>query len=109
MENITLLNSTNSSLTLAWTPPLGHVDTYEVSVSGAEPKTITVIISSVISNLTAGRVYSITVASVSGVLKNISNIVQFATSESEKLHKLHLIIRTSNKILMHLLHLQDHL
>ncbi|XP_051755908.1 receptor-type tyrosine-protein phosphatase eta isoform X3 [Ctenopharyngodon idella] len=79
VENITLLNSTNSSLTLAWTPPLGHVDTYEVSVSGAEPKTITVIISSVISNLTAGRVYSITVASVSGVLKNISNIVQFAT------------------------------
>lgn len=110
MENITLLNSTNSSLTLAWTPPLGHVDSYEVSVSGVELKIITVSTSSsVISNLTAGRVYNLTVTSVSGALKNISNIVQFATSESEKLHTLRLIIRTSNKTLMHLLHLQEHL
>ncbi|XP_048040798.1 receptor-type tyrosine-protein phosphatase eta isoform X3 [Megalobrama amblycephala] len=77
VENITLLNSTNSSLTLAWTPPLGHVDSYEVSVSGAELKIITN--SSVISNLTTGRVYNLTVTSVSGALKNISNIVQFAT------------------------------
>ncbi|XP_048040801.1 receptor-type tyrosine-protein phosphatase eta-like [Megalobrama amblycephala] len=80
VENITLLNSTNSSLTLAWTPPLGHVDSYEVSVSGAELKIITVSTnSSVISNLMVGRVYNLTVTSVSGALKNISNIVQFAT------------------------------
>ncbi|XP_067258289.1 receptor-type tyrosine-protein phosphatase eta-like isoform X2 [Chanodichthys erythropterus] len=82
VENITLLNFTNSSLTLAWTPPLGHVDSYEVSVSVAELKIITVSTNSSvisISTLTAGRVYNLIVTSVSGALKNISNIVQFAT------------------------------
>ncbi|XDV18094.1 hypothetical protein PO909_023862 [Leuciscus waleckii] len=79
VENITVLNSSNSSLTLVWAAPLGHVDSYEVSVSGAELKTITVLNSSVIGNLTAGRVYNLTVTSISGVLKNSSNILLAAT------------------------------
>lgn len=83
-----MLNSSNSSLTVVWAAPLGHVDSYEVSVSGAELKTITVFNSTVIGNLTAGRVYNLTVTSISGVLRNSSNILLAATSESEKLHTL---------------------
>lgn len=84
-----MLNSSNSSLTVVWAAPLGRVESYEVSVSGAELKTMTVFTNSaVIGNLTAGRVYNLTVTSVSGILKNISNILLAATSESEKLHTL---------------------
>ncbi|XP_077085178.1 receptor-type tyrosine-protein phosphatase eta isoform X2 [Siphateles boraxobius] len=80
VENITVLNSSNSSLTVEWAAPLGRVDSYEVSVSGAELKTIPVFTnSSVIGNLTAGRVYNLTVTSISGALRNISNILQTAT------------------------------
>ncbi|XP_016092717.1 receptor-type tyrosine-protein phosphatase eta-like [Sinocyclocheilus grahami] len=83
VENITVLNSSNSSLTLDWAVPLGHVDSYMVNVSGAELNTSLVQThptnSSVISNLMAGRVYNITVTTISGVLKNSSNIVLAAT------------------------------
>ncbi|XP_067295076.1 receptor-type tyrosine-protein phosphatase eta isoform X2 [Pseudorasbora parva] len=80
VENISVLNSTNSSLTVVWAAPLGQVDSYEVCVSGAETKIITTTTNySVIGNLMAGRIHNITVTSVSGVLKNISNIVQIAT------------------------------
>ncbi len=82
-----MLNSSNSSLTMGWAVPLGHVDSYMVNVSGAELNTYLninpPINSSVISNLTAGRVYNLTVTTTSGVLKNSSNIVLVATSESE--------------------------
>uniref|UniRef100_A0A671RZS0 protein-tyrosine-phosphatase n=1 Tax=Sinocyclocheilus anshuiensis TaxID=1608454 RepID=A0A671RZS0_9TELE len=83
VENITVLNSSNSSLTLDWAVPLGHVDSYMVNVSGAELNTslvqTTPTNSSVISNLMAGRVYNLTVTTISGVLKNSSNIVLVAT------------------------------
>ncbi|KAF4110980.1 hypothetical protein G5714_008011 [Onychostoma macrolepis] len=83
VENITVLNSSNSSLTVGWAVPLGHVDSYIVSVSGAEPNAPLSnnppINSSVISNLTAGHVYNLTVTTTSGVLKNSSNIVSVAT------------------------------
>ncbi|XP_073693105.1 receptor-type tyrosine-protein phosphatase eta [Garra rufa] len=83
VENITVLNSSNNSLTVDWAVPLGHVDSYMVNVSGAElntPLTYTgTTNSSVISNLTAGRVYNLTVTTISGVLKNTSNIVLVAT------------------------------
>ncbi|XP_026071307.1 receptor-type tyrosine-protein phosphatase eta isoform X2 [Carassius auratus] len=83
VENITLLNSSNSSLTVGWPVPLGHVDSYIVNVSGAELNTTlnftTFTNTSVISNLMAGRVYNLTVTTISGVLKNTSNIVLVAT------------------------------
>ncbi|KAK2915727.1 hypothetical protein Q8A67_000101 [Cirrhinus molitorella] len=83
VENITVLNSSNSSLTVGWTVPLGHVDSYIVNISGAKLKTFLINTSSpnssVISNLTAGCVYKLTVITVSGVLKNSSNIVLVAT------------------------------
>ncbi|XP_059369293.1 receptor-type tyrosine-protein phosphatase eta-like isoform X2 [Carassius carassius] len=83
VENITVLNSSNSSLTVGWPVPLGHVDSYIVNVSGAELNTplnlTTFTNSSVISNLMAGRVYNLTVTTISGVLKNSSNIVLVAT------------------------------
>lgn len=87
VEDITVLNSNSSSLTVGWAVPLGHVDSYMVNVSGAElNRSLTYtppINSSVISNLMAGRVYNLTVTTSSGVLKNSSNIVLVATSESE--------------------------
>ncbi|XP_016407120.1 receptor-type tyrosine-protein phosphatase eta-like [Sinocyclocheilus rhinocerous] len=83
VENTTVLNSSNSSLTLGWAVPLGHVDSYMVNVSGAELNTslfqTTPTNSLVISNLMAGRVYNLTVTTISGVLKNSSNIVLVAT------------------------------
>uniref|UniRef100_A0A8C2QAL1 protein-tyrosine-phosphatase n=1 Tax=Cyprinus carpio TaxID=7962 RepID=A0A8C2QAL1_CYPCA len=83
VENITVLNSSNSSLTVGWPVPLGHVDSYIVNISGAELNTTlsntTLTNSSVISNLMAGRVYNLTVTTISGVLKNSSNIVLVAT------------------------------
>ncbi|XP_016299433.1 receptor-type tyrosine-protein phosphatase eta-like isoform X2 [Sinocyclocheilus anshuiensis] len=83
VKNITVLNSSNSSLTVEWAVPLGHVDSYMVNVSGAELNTSIncnpPINSSVISNLMAGRVYNLTVTTISGVLKNSSNIVLVAT------------------------------
>ncbi|KAL0188231.1 hypothetical protein M9458_015330, partial [Cirrhinus mrigala] len=79
VENITVLNSSNSSLTVGWPVPLGNVDSYTVNISGAETNGSVIYSSltnsSVISNLTAGRVYNLTVTTVSGVLKNISTIV----------------------------------
>uniref|UniRef100_A0A8C1BNQ8 protein-tyrosine-phosphatase n=1 Tax=Cyprinus carpio carpio TaxID=630221 RepID=A0A8C1BNQ8_CYPCA len=83
VENITVLNSSNSSLTVEWPVPLGYVNSYVVSLSGVELNTplnnTTLTISSVISNLTAGRVYNLTVTTISGVLRNSSNIVLVAT------------------------------
>ncbi|XP_052457542.1 receptor-type tyrosine-protein phosphatase eta [Carassius gibelio] len=83
VENITVLNSSNSSLTVGWPVPLGHVDSYIVNVSGAELNTTlnftTFTNTSVISSLMAGRVYNLTVTTISGVLKNTSNIVLVAT------------------------------
>uniref|UniRef100_A0A8C1PAW8 protein-tyrosine-phosphatase n=1 Tax=Cyprinus carpio TaxID=7962 RepID=A0A8C1PAW8_CYPCA len=83
VENINVLNSSNSSLTVGWPVPLGHVDSYIVNISGAELNTTlsntTLTNSSVISNLMAGRVYNLTVTTISGVLKNSSNIVLVAT------------------------------
>ncbi|XP_043101766.1 receptor-type tyrosine-protein phosphatase eta isoform X2 [Puntigrus tetrazona] len=83
VENITVLSSSNSSLTVFWPVPLGHVDSYMVNVSGAELNTSLTcsppINSSVISNLMAGRLYNLTVTTISGVLRNSSNIVLVAT------------------------------
>lgn len=90
MENITVVNSSNSSLTVGWAVPLGYVELYTVNISSAELNTSLIqnspVNSSVIGNLTAGRVFNLTVTTVSGVLKNISNTVLVATSELEKLH-----------------------
>ncbi|KAG1943170.1 receptor-type tyrosine-protein phosphatase eta [Pimephales promelas] len=77
VENITVLNSSNSSLTVGWAAPPGRVDLYEVRVS--ELMNTTAVTNFTIGNLMAGRVYNITVTSVSGVLKNTSNILQAAT------------------------------
>ncbi|KAL1271207.1 hypothetical protein QQF64_030223 [Cirrhinus molitorella] len=84
VENITVLNSSNGSLTVGWALPLGHVDAYMVNISSAELNTNFGNTSStnslVISNLMAGRVYNLTVTTVSGVLKNSSNMVPVATN-----------------------------
>jgi len=71
---------------VGWAAPPGRVDLYEVRVS--ELMNTTAVTNFTIGNLMAGRVYNITVTSVSGVLKNTSNILQAATSESKKLHTL---------------------
>ncbi|XP_050970837.1 LOW QUALITY PROTEIN: receptor-type tyrosine-protein phosphatase eta [Labeo rohita] len=83
VENITVVNSSNSSLTVGWAVPLGYVELYTVNISSAELNTSLIqnspANSSVIGNLTAGRVFNLTVTTVSGVLKNISNTVLVAT------------------------------
>ncbi|XP_026123520.1 receptor-type tyrosine-protein phosphatase eta-like isoform X2 [Carassius auratus] len=82
VETITVVSYSNSSLTVEWAVPLGRVDSYVVSAYGAELNTtlsnITVN-TSVINNLMAGRVYNLTVTTISGDLRNSSNIVLVAT------------------------------
>lgn len=83
VENITEVSFSNSSLTINWMVPPGHVDSYIVTIFSAElnmslNQTTSANITE-ISNLTAGRVYNITVTSVTGILKNISSVVSFAT------------------------------
>ncbi|XP_059389008.1 receptor-type tyrosine-protein phosphatase eta-like isoform X2 [Carassius carassius] len=82
VETIAVVNSSNSSLTVEWAVPLGRVDSYMVSIYGAELNPsfhITTVNTSVISNLTAGRVYNLTVTTISGDLRNSSNILLVAT------------------------------
>ncbi|XP_052005244.1 receptor-type tyrosine-protein phosphatase eta [Xyrauchen texanus] len=83
VENITVLSSSNRSLTVSWAAPLGHVDLYVVNISSAELNMTQNLNNSantsVFSNLTAGRFYNLTVTSISGILRNISNIVLVAT------------------------------
>lgn len=90
VENITEVSFSNSSLTIKWMAPPGQVERYIVNISSAElsmSKELAGIENlTEIGNLTAGRVYNITVSSVSGILKNISSVVSFATSELEKLY-----------------------
>lgn len=88
VENITEVSFSNSSLTINWTAPPGHVDSYIVNISSVElnmSRDLTISGNSTeLGNLTAGRVYNITVTSVAGILKNISSVVSFATSELER-------------------------
>ncbi|XP_056603685.1 receptor-type tyrosine-protein phosphatase eta isoform X3 [Triplophysa dalaica] len=83
VENITEVSFSNSSLTIKWMAPPGQVERYIVNISSAElsmSKELPGIENlTEIGNLTAGRVYNITVTSVSGILKNISSVVSFAT------------------------------
>ncbi|TRY85789.1 hypothetical protein DNTS_014591 [Danionella cerebrum] len=74
VENITILNCDNSSVTVRWLEPLGNVDYYMVvlnnrSISPINNNTL------VISNLTAGSLYNLTVTSFSGDLKSDSSVV----------------------------------
>ncbi|KAI7814931.1 receptor-type tyrosine-protein phosphatase eta precursor, partial [Triplophysa rosa] len=83
VENITEVSFSNSSLSINWTAPPGHVERYIVNIFSAElnmSRDLSVTKNSTeIGNLTAGRVYNITVTSVSGILNNISSVVSFAT------------------------------
>lgn len=87
MENIAEVSFSNSSLTISWMVPPGHVDSYIVNIFSADmnmSRDLTTSQNSTeIGDLTAGRVYNVTVTSVSGILKNISSVVSFATSELE--------------------------
>ncbi|XP_051564734.1 receptor-type tyrosine-protein phosphatase eta-like isoform X1 [Myxocyprinus asiaticus] len=80
--NISVLSSSNS-LNVSWAAPPGHVDSYAVNISSAElnmTQNHTTFANNLdIMNLTAGRVYNLTVTSISGILRNISNIVSVAT------------------------------
>ncbi|KAA0723485.1 Receptor-type tyrosine-protein phosphatase eta [Triplophysa tibetana] len=83
VENISEVSYSNSSLTIKWMAPPGQVERYIVNISGAELNKSNELTGfenwTEIGNLTAGRVYNITVTSVSGILKNISSVVSFAT------------------------------
>ncbi|XP_051991637.1 receptor-type tyrosine-protein phosphatase eta-like [Xyrauchen texanus] len=85
VQNIFVLSS-NNSLNVSWKAPLGLVDSYVVSISSAELNVIqnhtTFTKNVVIMNLTAGRVYNLTVTSICGILRNISNMVSVATNPS---------------------------
>ncbi|XP_056317865.1 receptor-type tyrosine-protein phosphatase eta [Danio aesculapii] len=78
VQNITVVNYTNSSATVVWVVPDGHVDSYTVNCSTQSIPNINNS-SITISNLLPGRLFNLTVTSISGVLTNVSNIVQFAT------------------------------
>nr|XP_021333228.1 receptor-type tyrosine-protein phosphatase eta isoform X3 [Danio rerio] len=78
VQNITVVNYTNSSVTVAWTVPDGHVDSYTVNCSTQSIPNINDN-NTTISSLPPGCLYNLTVTSISGVLTNVSNIVQFAT------------------------------
>ncbi|XP_073715202.1 receptor-type tyrosine-protein phosphatase eta isoform X2 [Misgurnus anguillicaudatus] len=84
VESITGPNVSNGSLNVYWTAPSGNVDSYIVNIWNAElnitQNQTSTFCSSIFSNLNAGRVYNVTVTSVSGILKNISSIKLFATS-----------------------------
>ncbi|XP_062845375.1 receptor-type tyrosine-protein phosphatase eta [Trichomycterus rosablanca] len=81
VKNISVLDQNNSSVLMVWSAPQGHVDSYEVNISnvGLNKYVTTVQNQSLIQELQPGCMYNLTITSVSGGMKNISQIFQLAT------------------------------
>uniref|UniRef100_W5M0E7 protein-tyrosine-phosphatase n=1 Tax=Lepisosteus oculatus TaxID=7918 RepID=W5M0E7_LEPOC len=71
-------NGSTSSITVTWNPPAGYVKSYNITIQGGS--TITSNSRSVtFTNLAPGRIYNVTVTTISGPFHVDSDVVQNAT------------------------------
>uniref|UniRef100_A0A8B9HZ24 protein-tyrosine-phosphatase n=1 Tax=Astyanax mexicanus TaxID=7994 RepID=A0A8B9HZ24_ASTMX len=81
VDNITVIDQTNSSLSVTWLAPQGHVDSYEVYIFSAllNKTNVTSSNQTQFQHLLSGSTYILTITSIRAGLKNTSQPFKLAT------------------------------
>ncbi|MBN3325081.1 PTPRJ phosphatase, partial [Atractosteus spatula] len=72
-------NGSTNSITVTWKPPAGNVESYNITIQGGSTITTSNSSSVTFTNLAPGRIYNVTVTTISGPFHVDSDVVQNAT------------------------------